>query len=186
MAFSAAEGKQFFKEWFNYFCLDDEYKITHVLDIGAGAGLYADLIHEVSGAAIVDAVEIYNPYIDQFNLRSKYRHIYVEDAVEFEPQEKYDLIILGDVLEHIDPKTAYHFFMNLKMKARFIFLSLPVKPFRPWFWGYNQPACDYAENIREKHVTDWDYGLLVDMFGPFLWQVPFRTVVVLVAEGITQ
>jgi len=80
---------------------------TRILDLGAGAGKYADLLYDYP---IKDAVEIYEPYVTRYRLRERYRNVYVDDLVAllrtrtrrveagFFP---YDLVLLGDVLEHL-------------------------------------------------------------------------------------
>lgn len=181
MAFSADEGKEFFKEWLRFFSIGND-AITSILDIGPGAGIYADLARKVNPAFRIDAIEIYEPYVHRFGLKRKYDSILVEDAVGVELDD-YDLIILGDVFEHVDGVTAANWWRELKTKARFIWLSLPVERFREWFWGYNQTDVDWAENPAERHKANWKYDVLLDALGPFMWQVPFRTVVVLIAEG---
>jgi 2-polyprenyl-3-methyl-5-hydroxy-6-metoxy-1,4-benzoquinol methylase len=184
MAFSAVEGKEFFREWFTLFAMYGENAIRRVLDIGAGAGAYADIIKRIDPSVEVDGVEIYEPYINRFSLKEKYNRIFIGDVVEMSLFD-YDLIVMGDVLEHIPKQTAVEFFHNLKKKAKFIWLCVPVRQFRPWFWGYNQPEADFAENIAEKHMHEWGYDEVLSELGPFLWQIPFRTVAVFIAEGVS-
>lgn len=183
MPSSAAEGKLFFKDWFRTFA----DQIHTVLDVGPGSGIYCDLIKQIKPSIQVHAVEIYLPYVERFGLITKYDFLLQADIKSIiVPEEAYDLIILGDVLEHLNREEAIKVWVHLKGRTKFLWLSLPVAPFRPWFRGYGhhgQPEADYAENIYEKHLYEWDYGELIEVLGPFLWQVPFRTVAVMVAEG---
>jgi hypothetical protein len=183
MPSSANEGKLFFKDWFQTFA----DQINYVLDIGPGSGIYCDLIRQVKPSTDVRAVEIFAPYIDRYKLSEKYNTIYINNIRSTSLSgELYDLIILGDVLEHLSCSEAIDTWNYLKKHTKFIWLSLPVAPFRPWFRGYGhfgQPEADYAENINEKHLYEWSYAEIIKTLGPFLWQAPFRTVVVLVAEG---
>jgi len=180
---SASEGKLFFKDWMNTFA--DQVKT--VLDVGPGAGVYCDLIKAVEPAIIVHAVEIYEPYIQRFGLEKKYNKVFRDNIMSFELRGAYDLIILGDVLEHLERKDAFDLWWYLRARAKFLWLSLPLDPeFRPWFRGYghfHQPEADYAENIYEKHLYEWKFREVIDSLGPFVWVVPFRTVGVFVAEG---
>ena len=78
MPTSSHFGKTETVKWFK----DNEHNITRILDIGAGSGTYPKLI---KGAGICkDAewvgVEVWEPYINQFNLTSLYSKIVVEDA----------------------------------------------------------------------------------------------------------
>lgn len=183
MPSSAAEGKLFFKDWFATF-VD---QVQTVLDVGPGSGIYCDLIKQIEPVTTIDAVEIFKPYIERFALGEKYDQIFVQDIRKFKcAKDSYDLIILGDVLEHLSYDEAVESWEYLRERTKFIWLSLPVAPFRPWFRGYGhlgQPAIDWAENVHEKHLYEWHYGELIQTLGPFLWQVPFRTVAVMVAEG---
>ena len=47
-----------------------------ILDIGCGAGAYARMFPESK----VTGVEIWQPYIEQYNLRHIYDELHVEDA----------------------------------------------------------------------------------------------------------
>jgi hypothetical protein len=71
-----------------------------VLDVGAGSGTYADLLK-----IPMDAVEIWDPYIAQFNLAAKYNTIYQQSIMTVNIL-MYDYIILGDILEHLTPTDA--------------------------------------------------------------------------------
>ena len=104
------------------------------------------------------------------------RHIILDSGL-------YDLVILGDVLEHVNRDEAIWFWGKVKYSCKFIWLSLPVKKFKPWYRGYNQPSIDYRDNPNEEHKYDWNYHEIIGELGPFVWQVPFKVIVVLIAEG---
>jgi len=53
----------------------------------------------------MDAVEIWDPYIAQFNLAAKYNTIYQQNIMTVNIL-MYDYIILGDILEHLTPADA--------------------------------------------------------------------------------
>ena len=184
MAFSAEEGKQFFKEWL-YFMSFDPKPVKTILDVGAGAGTYGKVIRTIDKPFIVHAVEPYEPYVGKFKLEEVYDQVSTENILEMIKGDiaNYDLVILGDVLEHLSRPQAYVVWNALKGISRFMWLSLPVVPFKEWFWGYKQPAADWEENPLERHQHEWQYQEVLDMLGPFLWQVPYRTVGVFIAEG---
>ena len=178
MPSSSIEGKQFFREWVSFF------KPNTILDVGPGVGTYGKIVREVYPQIIVDCIEIYSPYIHQFSLWSIYDKVLCDDIRKNNIVQDYDLVIFGDVLEHLNRDEATFVWNYWKPKAQFLWLSLPVKLVgRKWSYGYNQPACEYEINKNEQHMYDWGYEELLADFGPFLWQIPYPTVVVLVAEG---
>ena len=74
---------------------------TNILDIGAGCGTYSDLLRGYGYK--MDAVEIWQPYIDKYDLLNKYDVVYNENInnMTLGHYELYDFYILGDVLEHL-------------------------------------------------------------------------------------
>ena len=67
------------------------------LDVGACNGKWHSLLGDYF---IMDAVEIYTPNITTHNLKKKYRKVFNLDICDLEYQW-YDLIIFGDVIEHL-------------------------------------------------------------------------------------
>ena len=74
-----------------------------VLDVGAGEGTYWNLLHQYY--ATIDAVEVFKPNIDNFKLKDKYHKVYNIDIKDFKYQN-YDIIIFGDVIEHLEINEA--------------------------------------------------------------------------------
>lgn len=97
MPWSADENRDFIKAQIN--------RGDIVLDVGVGAGIWSDLL--LNSVSRIDGVEIYEPYIARFDLRRKYRHLYIGDFLYLEiPLGTYTVLILGDVLEHFTPEDA--------------------------------------------------------------------------------
>ena len=184
MAFSSDEGKEFFKEWLRLFTLDPA-PIKSIIDIGPGAGAYERIARGIKPDLRIDCIEIFEPYVRRYKLHKRYDEVIVESVNNVPIHAgKYDLAIFGDVLEHLSYEDAIRVFHYFKNRVKFTWLCLPIKPFRPWFPGYKQGPEEYVENTAEKHFYDWKYNEVIDTLGPFLWQVPFRTVAVFIAEGI--
>ena len=72
------------------------------LDVGACNGKWYDLIGDY---LIMDAVEIWMPNIQRYELSKKYRMVICSDILQFN-YIYYDLIIFGDVLEHMSASEA--------------------------------------------------------------------------------
>lgn len=134
-----------------------------VLDVGAGAGVWSDLLKD--RVKLIDAVEIFEPYINRFNLTQKYREIYLGDFKELAiPHRMYSVIILGDVLEHFKLEDA----MEVWEKARrivgprgIVLLSSPIIDF---------PQGEEEGNIHESHLSQFDMESLKQLSGVFGWK----------------
>lgn len=186
MPFSADEGKFLFKDFIKSF------QPQTILDVGAGAGDYEKRLREVEREfsflkpARIDAVEIFQPYIDRFNLRSRYSSVYNENIMDFSnTMGDYDLIILGDVVEHIEKVDMVILWNQFKLKSKWIWISIPMlrTPLFNFYCGYDQGSHEWQENINEKHVSNWEYNEIHGMLGPFVWSVPFRIICVFLAQG---
>jgi len=82
MAFSY----EYYKEDIKNYLIERFKGNAKVLDVGAGEGIYWKLLHRYF--KVIDAVEVYNIDIKDF----KYSN--------------YDIIIFGDIIEHLDIKEA--------------------------------------------------------------------------------
>jgi hypothetical protein len=73
---------------------------ARILDVGAGAAKYRDLLIPFPE---IDAVEAHEPYVTQFRLRERYGQVHISDVMDLPKHffADYDLVILGDVLEHL-------------------------------------------------------------------------------------
>jgi hypothetical protein len=78
---------------------------TEVLDVGPGFGKYRVLLPEYT----MDACEVWEPSVVEHELRDMYRHVYVMDVCDLARSPEwhhYDLVIMGDVFEHVARKPA--------------------------------------------------------------------------------
>ncbi len=182
MAFSSSEGKEFFRDWLIHVARPLGFK--SFLDVGCGAGLYGKIIREVFGSnAFLVTVEIFEEYVERFAIDDIYDAVHCEDirimAGDLAPV---DLIIAGDVLEHLTKEEAIKVVNTLRPKCRFLWAALPLKIGRPWSVGYSQPEHEYAVNPAEKHLHDWTGEEIQEYFKP-LWIVPFLMTGTFLVEG---
>lgn len=114
---------------------------TNILDIGAGSGIYADLLR--ANYPNLDAVEAYEPYLNQFNLQQKYREVVVGDITTTSHNLRhYSLFILGDVFEHIAEKQAKELLQKLiAIPDSEIIVAVP----------FSSPQSDLFNNPYERH-----------------------------------
>ena len=98
-----------------------------ILDVGAGQGKYRLLLPEYSW---VDAVEIWEPYVTGYRLREMYRNVYERNITEvaeefFHADVHYDLVIMGDVLEHLTVSDARRVVTCLKRVTNNLIVIVP-------------------------------------------------------------
>lgn len=120
---------------------------TVIIDVGAGQGKYRVLLTEYEA---VDAVEVFEPYVEQNNLRALYRDVYVKDVVEWIDSSfrwehvKDAVVIMGDVLEHLTYDDAYRVICYLCLWAREIIVVVP----------YEYPQDEEDGNVHQRHLQD--------------------------------
>jgi predicted TPR repeat methyltransferase len=130
-----------------------------VLDVGPGAGAYARLLRPcLPPGARLDAVEIYEPYVDRFGLASLYDTVTVGDIRDFDWPEDYDLVVLGDVLEHLTFGDAMRVWKVARRHADHLIVSLPTSE----RWWHQEPE---NGNPYERHHFAWTYRLFRSMPG---------------------
>ena len=151
-----------------------ELKPTTVLDVGAGQGVYLDLIRQGLGAGvIVNAVEVWQPYIDQFNLENRYDKLFAMDVRQM-TNFKYDLIILGDVLEHMSEESAVELWDNISKQAKCAIISIPII-------HYHQDAIN--GNPYEIHIEeDWNTERVLNTFKGIVEHKEFPVTGVFIAK----
>ncbi len=121
-----------------------ELDIESILDVGPGRGQWYDLLHTFFPTAFFDGVEIFEPYVERYHLMERYSFVWIEDAREFKPPDPYDLVIFGDVLEHMQDSEAIHMVNRLLSKWAIISIPIGVCPQEPT-----------EENPYEEHVSTW-------------------------------
>ena len=122
-----------------------------ILDVGAGWGKYAKLLTEYE----IDACEIWKPYVDKENLKNKYRQVFVTDICDLE-FEWYDIIIMGDVLEHIERERAVELINRLKSKCQQFYLVIP--------FNYHQGEVD-GNKYEIHHQNDLTDDSIRSIYG---------------------
>lgn len=118
-------------------------KHERMLDIGCGCGTYAKMFPEARWTGI----EIWEPYIDEYSLKEFYDEIILADArsVRIASLGRFDVAILGDILEHMEKNEAQDLLERIKAIADTVILSIPI--------GYH-PQDECNDNPYEKHITD--------------------------------
>jgi autotransporter strand-loop-strand O-heptosyltransferase len=134
MPYSFTYFKDEVKEWF----LNNVPTSKRILDVGPGMGTYSDLLR--SSGYRMDAVEIFEPYVDKYGLREKYDNVYVNSIVVFDIKD-YDFIILGDVLEHLPENYAKELINDIVTSGKECLVAVP----------YEMEQGEHEGNIHETH-----------------------------------
>ena len=124
------------KQWF----LNNIPTSKRILDVGPGQGTYSNLLR--NHGYRMDAVEIWAPYVDEFNLRTKYDNVYIGNIMQFD-WHKYDVIILGDVLEHLSVDDAQSLIGQIHLSGIRCMVAIP--------YTMRQDGDEYG-NIYETHL----------------------------------
>jgi predicted TPR repeat methyltransferase len=120
--------------------------IDSVLDVGAGKGTYYNLL--ATYVAVIDGIEIWKPYVDQFDLVNKYDILYVGDArkvLTHIADKTYDFIVFGDILEHMSKEDSLTLWQESARVARWGLISVPI---------VHYPQGAEFGNPYEVHVQD--------------------------------
>lgn len=123
-----------------------------ILDIGPGAGKYGKMARQLKADGVpigrLEAIEIDQSYVEHFRLREVYDFLEVRDATtlpDIAPDAAWDLVILGDVLEHFRKSRGVDLIDYLYYRARHILLIIPV--------DYVQGAWEGRQ--AEAHISTW-------------------------------
>jgi predicted TPR repeat methyltransferase len=142
MPYSDAQGKEAPLAWYK------QMQPRTVVDIGAGSGTYARLMRgEPPRPDEWTAVEAWVPYLEQFDLNNLYDRVIVADA-RYLPPDVFDadLVVAGDVLEHMARADAVDLLDKIRVHAAHLIVSIPVL-------HLDQDAV-YG-NPFERHIDHW-------------------------------
>lgn len=120
MAYSYEFYKPEIKEY-----LKNKFKSNaKILDVGAGCGTYYNLLHDYF--KYIDGVEVFKPNIDNYNLTQKYHRIYNSNIKDFK-YDFYDIIIFGDIIEHLDTNEAQEVLKYAYTKCKEMIVAVPYE-----------------------------------------------------------
>jgi predicted TPR repeat methyltransferase len=161
MSYSLKSGKAETLAWFQA----NQSTIKTVVDIGPGSGTYVKLIRE-DAQCCVDAtwigVEIWKPYIEEFELESRYNQVLNQDVrtvdwVALNP----DVVIAGDVLEHMTKQDAVALVDRILQVSKTLIVSIPIR---------HMPQDEHAyPNPHEAHIKDdWSHEEVMSTWGHYI------------------
>lgn len=117
---------------------------TQILDVGACWGKYRRLLPEYPN---MDACEVWLPYVLENDLLRMYRQVIQADIcayAESEAWQPYDVVIMGDVLEHITEDAAPEMLDRVLDTCKEVFVVVP----------YLYPQGEEHGNPFQVHAQD--------------------------------
>lgn len=136
-----ASSYPYYKEEVREYLEKNFKESAKVLDVGAGSGTYYDLLGDYFKE--IDAVEVFEPNVERFHLREKYSKVYVCDIQDFR-YEYYDIIVFGDVLEHLTVPEAREVLEYAKERCKELVVAVP----------YMYPQGIEEDNVYEIHKQE--------------------------------
>lgn len=149
MPYSYSFFKPEIRQWF----IDNVPTSKRILDVGPGQGTYSDLLRDLGYQ--IDAVEVWAPYVDQFNLRAKYDNVYIQDIREFDLWN-YDFVILGDVLEHLPEEDAKVLITKIAVYGMQCLVAVP--------YMMAQDGEEYGNVYETHHQADLTPEVMIDRY----------------------
>ena len=131
-------------------------KPKKIFDVGAGQGLNAKLIRETMGNVMgskkyleINGIEVFEPLIEQSH--KYYNVLRFDDITKLDKVDwEYfagDLIIFGDVIEHIEKVVGIDVLKTAMKHFKYIIINTPL--------GFlEHPAMDV--NKHEEHISAWN------------------------------
>lgn len=121
-----------------------------VIDIGPGAGKYGRMVRDAHPDAHITGLEIDADYPDRFKLSRIYDQVLVQRGSEIMRWPNvggavWDLVIAGDVLEHMPKSEGLDLLHFLVYRAHYLWLVWPMR--------YIQGDLD--GHVSEAHVSVW-------------------------------
>lgn len=139
--------------------------IRTVLDVGAGRGTYGILL----GPHVdrIDAVEVWPPYVEEFNLHEIYDSVIIGDIRTLPvPEYNYDLIVFGDVLEHMNQEESKNVWLKSEGFCRYGLISVPI---------IHYPQGAEFGNPHEVHVQEHLHPEDIKRdYGPFVFEREYK------------
>ena len=118
-----------------------------VFDVGVGMGKIGNIVKEISLNCFVEGCEIHEDYLETYKERhSVYSLIHPKSIISIIKtlDSKYDLVVFGDVIEHLFFSQVYDVLDFFQYRSRFIIIITPLSSCQSAWEGH----------IHERHVSD--------------------------------
>ena len=163
--YSYPQGKQEVKNFLQSVLAPD----AKICDMGPGGGTYYNLLGNRYNWT---GVEIWHETAEY--LKDKYNQIYEMDIRNFEYPTDYDLVIFGDVLEHMTVKEAQLVLQKAKSHSHSILVAVPYKLKQEAIYGNNAEVHiqdDLTPEIFNQRYPDFKLIYQIpNLYGYYYWE----------------
>ena len=120
------------------------------VDVGAGDGFYGKLVKRFFPICYAIAIEKNKAYLAKFNLASIYDKVIHDDIIEaIEKIDNVELMIFGDILEHLEKGLSTKVLKKGAEKSSFIIVNSPL--------GFQPQQHEYEEEIHRCGLNYSDF-----------------------------
>lgn len=146
------------------YILENIRKDSKILDVGFGSGVYGKLLRAFYYQNI-DGVDVYDKNIHEMGLDKIYDNIFIGNILNFD-FDHYDLIIMGDVLEHMELEAAKNLLSSFieNKKCSTMIISIPYEYEQEELYGNPHEKHLQPEVTAEYMEKHYPYLKLIDSF----------------------
>lgn len=133
--------------------------LESIVDVGAGSGTYKKLMAtDLPDDVEWTGIEVWEPNITEFNLNDLYDGVIAQDVrkFNFENLANRDLVLFGDILEHMTKEEAIAVTDNCLEHCKSLMISIPIVHY-PQGAEHGNP---YEEHIKD----DWSHEEVLKTF----------------------
>lgn len=147
---------------------------SKILDIGAGVGTYSKLLRKLGYK--MDCMEVWLPYVVEYKLNELYDNVIIGDVMNYDISN-YDVIIMGDILEHLSIDDAMKLMNVIENNNQMCLVAVPYKLEQGEYYGNkyeihkqsdltNEVMLSRYNNLRLLFKSDcYQYGYYINRSG---------------------
>jgi SAM-dependent methyltransferase len=132
-----------------------ELSPKRILDVGPGVGTYVELLRSFLPDSRWTGLEVYPPYVARYGLEFKYDEVLIGDVRSYDWRTEWDLVIFGDVLEHLELADATRAWQCALRQSTHVLASLPIVHYPQGECGGNVHECHRVTYHHERVMTSF-------------------------------
>jgi predicted TPR repeat methyltransferase len=129
-----------------------------VLDVGAGDGKWGGILK--GKVKKIVALEVWLPLIEPLLQSGLYDEVIEGNVRGFLDWDRFNTVILGDVLEHFCRKKGMRLVETLKLISADVYLTIPISPCPQDGMVYGNPYETHHEQWKHEELTALGFKLL--------------------------